>query len=169
MNNRLTEAYISILKEELLMATGCTEPIAIAYCAAKMRDILGGEPERIEAEVSGNILKNVKSVIVPNTGGLKGINAAIAAGIIAGRAEKVLQVISYVTQEEHSRIREYMEVTPLAVSCSDNGRMLDIRLTGIQGRRQRNGTYSQQPLQHNTRGEERRSPHGASPVRLRRG
>ena len=98
MNNRLTEAYISILKEELLMATGCTEPIAIAYCAAKMRDILGGEPERIEAEVSGNILKNVKSVIVPNTGGLKGINAAIAAGIIAGRAEKVLQVISYVTQ-----------------------------------------------------------------------
>lgn len=99
MNNRLTEAYISILKEELLMATGCTEPIAIAYCAAKMRDILGGEPERIEAEVSGNILKNVKSVIVPNTGGLKGINAAIAAGIIAGRAEKVLQVISYVTQE----------------------------------------------------------------------
>ena len=56
MNNRLTEAYISILKEELLMATGCTEPIAIAYCAAKMRDILGGEPERIEAEVSGNIL-----------------------------------------------------------------------------------------------------------------
>lgn len=71
--------------------------------------------------MSGNILKNVKSVIVPNTGGLKGINAAIAAGIIAGRAEKVLQVISYVTQEEHSRIREYMEVTPLAVSCSDNG------------------------------------------------
>ena len=133
MNNRLTEAYISILKEELLMATGCTEPIAIAYCAAKMRDILGGEPERIEAEVSGNILKNVKSVIVPNTGGLKGINAAIAAGIIAGRAEKVLQVISYVTQEEHSRIREYMEVTPLAVSCSDNGRMLDIRLTGYRG------------------------------------
>ena len=133
MNNRLTEAYISILKEELLMATGCTEPIAIAYCAAKMRDILGGEPERIEAEVSGNILKNVKSVIVPNTGGMKGINAAIAAGIIAGRAEKVLQVISYVTQEEHSRIREYMEVTPLAVSCSDNGRMLDIRLTGYRG------------------------------------
>ena len=133
MNNRLTEAYISILKEELLMATGCTEPIAIAYCAAKMRDILGGEPERIEAEVTGNILKNVKSVIVPNTGGLKGINAAIAAGIIAGRAEKVLQVISYVTQEEHSRIREYMEVTPLAVSCSDNGRMLDIRLTGYRG------------------------------------
>ena len=133
MNNRLTEAYISILKEELLMATGCTEPIAIAYCAAKMRDILGGEPERIEAEVSGNILKNVKSVIVPNTGGLKGINAAIAAGIIAGRAEKVLQVISYVTQEEHSRIREYMEVTPVAVSCSDNGRMLDIRLTGYRG------------------------------------
>ncbi|MDO4391438.1 MAG: L-serine ammonia-lyase, iron-sulfur-dependent, subunit alpha [Clostridia bacterium] len=133
MNNRLTEAYISILKEELLMATGCTEPIAIAYCAAKMRDILGGEPERIEAEVSGNILKNVKSVIVPNTGGLKGINAAIAAGIIAGRAEKVLQVISYVTQEEHSRIRKYMEVTPLAVSCSDNGRMLDIRLTGYRG------------------------------------
>ena len=68
MNNKF-DAYINILQEELLMATGCTEPIAIAYCAARMRDVLGGIPERIEAEVSGNILKNVKSVVVA---GLRG-------------------------------------------------------------------------------------------------
>ena len=132
MNNKF-DAYINILQEELLMATGCTEPIAIAYCAARMRDVLGGIPERIEAEVSGNILKNVKSVVVPNTGGLKGINAAIAAGIVAGDAERVLQVISSVTEEAHCRIKEYMDSTPISVSCSDTGRMLDILLTGYRG------------------------------------
>ena len=82
------EAYIRILEEELHTATGCTEPIAIAYCAAKLRALLGKQPERILAEVSGNILKNVKSVVVPNTGGQKGIRAAICTGIVAGRAER---------------------------------------------------------------------------------
>ena len=83
----LTTAYINILREELIPATGCTEPIAIAYAAAKLRETLGQVPEKILAEVSGNIIKNVKSVIVPNTGGLKGIRAAIAAGVVAGEAE----------------------------------------------------------------------------------
>ena len=69
-------AYLSILREELIPATGCTEPISLAYASARLRDILGSRPERIRAEVSGNVMKNVKSVVVPNSGGLKGIRAA---------------------------------------------------------------------------------------------
>ena len=72
--------YIQILKEELRPAMGCTEPIAIAYAAAKAAEVLGALPEKILAEVSGNIIKNVKSVVVPHTGGLRGIQAAAAAG-----------------------------------------------------------------------------------------
>ena len=76
--------YIQILKEELLPAMGCTEPIAIAYAAAKAAEALGTKPERLLVEVSGNIIKNVKSVVVPHTGGLRGIPAAAAAGAAAG-------------------------------------------------------------------------------------
>ena len=83
LSPEIQEAYIAILREELVPATGCTEPIAIAYAAARLRAVLGALPERIRAEVSGNIIKNVKSVIVPNTGGLKGIRAAVAAGAVA--------------------------------------------------------------------------------------
>ena len=82
--------YIAILQEELVPATGCTEPIAIAYCAAKLRELLGCMPERIEAALSGNIIKNVKSVVVPNTNGRKGIRPAIAAGMVAGDSSKEL-------------------------------------------------------------------------------
>ena len=85
--------YIEILREELVPAMGCTEPIAIAYCGAKARDVLGGMPDSVTLYVSGNIVKNVKSVIVPNTNGLKGIEAAVTAGIVAGKAEKILEVI----------------------------------------------------------------------------
>ena len=81
------DSYVQILKEELVPAMGCTEPIAIALAAAKAREALGMMPERCRVEVSGNIIKNVKAVTVPNTGGLKGIEASAAAGIIAGRAE----------------------------------------------------------------------------------
>ena len=90
----MINAYIAILNEELLLATGCTEPIAIAYAAARLRTVLGSLPERILVEVSGNIIKNVKSVVVPNTGGLKGIHAAVAAGVVAGDDTRQLQVIS---------------------------------------------------------------------------
>ena len=77
----LYQQYIEILKEELVPAMGCTEPIAIAYCGAKARDVLGGMPDKVTLYVSGNIVKNVKSVVVPNTNGLKGIEAAAAAGL----------------------------------------------------------------------------------------
>ena len=129
----LTAAYINILREELIPATGCTEPIAIAYGAAKLRETLGQAPEKILAEVSGNIIKNVKSVIVPNTGGLKGIRAAIAAGVVAGEANQILQVISRVPQEAHADIARYTQDTPIDIVCADTPRLLDICLTGWVG------------------------------------
>lgn len=127
-------AYVAILEEELMLATGCTEPIAIAYCAAKLRETLGGAPETVLAEVSGNILKNVKSVVVPNTGGMKGVNAAVAAGVIAGRQDAELQVISNVSEAELQTIRDYAAQTPITTAyLEDTPCMLDIRLTGTRG------------------------------------
>ena len=133
LTNEIRDAYISILREELVSATGCTEPIALAYAAARLRDVLGAMPERIRAEVSGNIIKNVKSVVVPNTGGKKGIPAAIAAGAAAGDAGKILQVIAAVPAEKHGAIADYIRDVPIEVICADTGRMLDIRLTGWAG------------------------------------
>lgn len=127
-------AYVAILEEELILATGCTEPIAIAYCAAMLRETLGGAPETILAEVSGNILKNVKSVVVPNTGGMKGVNAAVAAGVVAGRQDAELQVISDVSEAELQAIRNYAAQTPITTAyLEDTPCMLDIRLTGTRG------------------------------------
>lgn len=133
LTDETKRAYRSILREELVPATGCTEPIALAYAAARLRDILGARPERIRIEVSGNIMKNVKSVVVPNSGGLKGIRAAIAAGAAAGDARKILQVIASVPEEKHGEIAAYSQSIPMEIVCSDTGRMLDIRLTGWAG------------------------------------
>ena len=129
----LQTAYLSILREELVPATGCTEPIALAYAAARLRELLGAMPERIDADISGNIIKNVKSVVVPNTGGKKGIPAAIAAGVVAGDAGKVLQVIAEVPPELHAAIGEYVENTPIRLTCSHTTRLLDIVLKGYAG------------------------------------
>ena len=93
-DNEKYQAYVQILNEELIPAMGCTEPIALAYAAAKAREVLGCLPDRVCIGASGSIIKNVKSVIVPNTNHLKGIPAAAAAGIVAGNAEKELEVIS---------------------------------------------------------------------------
>ena len=126
-------AFVSILKEELVPATGCTEPIAIAYCAAKMRQVLGALPEKILVEVSGNILKNAKSVVVPNTGGMKGVQAAAAAGIIAGLADQELQVISSVPESPHAGIAAFVKITPIQVACPETPWLLDIQITGWAG------------------------------------
>ena len=126
-------AYIQILQEELLLATGCTEPIALAYCGAKMRQVLGAVPQRLRIEVSGNIMKNVKSVIVPNTGGRKGIKAAVAAGIVAGDADKGLQVISVVDESLHDAIAAFEADTPTEILCPETPYLLDIRVTGWAG------------------------------------
>ena len=123
------QTYVQILKEELVPAMGCTEPIALAYCAAKAKEVLGVLPERCVVEASGNIVKNVKSVIVPNTGGLKGIEAAVAAGVVAGDAGRVLEVIAGVTQEQKIQIKEYMEKTPIQVKPLETDELLDMIVT----------------------------------------
>ena len=121
--------FVQILREELVPAMGCTEPIAIAYGAAKAREVLGRLPERMLVEASGNIIKNVKSVVVPNTGGLKGIEAAAAAGAVAGDAGKILEVISCVTGEQKDAIRDYLAGHEVKVRPAEGDVVFDIILT----------------------------------------
>lgn len=125
--------YIQILHEELQPAMGCTEPIALTYAAAKARAVLGMLPERLTVEVSGNILKNVKSVVIPHTGGLRGIPAAIAAGVVAGNPEGELEVISHVSEAEISGIESYLKATPIEVRCADTPHVFDIQITAFCG------------------------------------
>lgn len=127
------QAYVQILKEELVPAMGCTEPIALAYAAARAREILGELPERVAIEASGSIIKNVKSVIVPNTNHLKGIPAAVTAGIIAGKAEKQLEVIAEVTEEEIEQMKDFLRRTEITVEHVDNGITFDIIVTVYKG------------------------------------
>lgn len=121
--------FVQILREELVPAMGCTEPIAIAYGAAKAREVLGRIPERMQVEASGNIIKNVKSVVVPNTGGLKGIEAAAAAGAVAGDAGKILEVISCVAGEQKAAIRDYLAGHEIKVRPAGGDVVFDIILT----------------------------------------
>lgn len=114
------KSYIQILKEELVPAMGCTEPIAIAYASAKAREVLGSLPERVVVYASANIIKNVKSVVVPNTNSSKGIEAAAAAGIIAGNSEKKLEVLSTVTEEEKTIIKSYLGKNLIKVNLANN-------------------------------------------------
>lgn len=109
MNRELTESYIALLKEELIPAMGCTEPISLAYGAAIARRVLGQLPDRIKVVVSGNIIKNVKSVIVPHTGGMRGIEAAVAAGLVAGVAEDELEVLAHISEEQVEAIKAYYD------------------------------------------------------------
>ncbi|MBQ2944545.1 MAG: serine dehydratase subunit alpha family protein [Ruminococcus sp.] len=125
--------YISILKEELIPAMGCTEPIAIAYAGAKAREILGTIPDKVHIEVSGNILKNVKSVVVPHTGGLRGIPAAAAIGIVAGNAEKELEVLSHITEKQIEETKLFIEKTPISVHFADTPHIFDIMITLSKG------------------------------------
>jgi L-cysteine desulfidase len=126
-------AYVQTLKEELVPAMGCTEPIALAYGAARAREVLGEMPDRVVVGASGSIIKNVKSVIVPNTDHLKGIPAAAAAGIVAGDADKELEVIASVSSEQTAQMKEFMEQVPIAVEHIDNGITFDIVITLYKG------------------------------------
>ena len=128
------KAYIDILHEELVPAMGCTEPIALAYAACKAREVLGEIPDYVLVEASGSIIKNVKSVIVPNTNHLKGIPAAAAAGIVAGDSSKELEVISDVSPEQSDAIRDLLQEVPVDVSFADNGVTFDIVVTVRKGR-----------------------------------
>lgn len=127
------QAYLQILKEELIPAMGCTEPIAVAYAAAVARKTLGAVPERVCVGASGSMIKNVKSVIVPNTDNRKGLEAAAAAGIVAGRPEQKLEVIADVTPEETKAILAYLDQTEITVEHVDNGVTFDIIVTVWKG------------------------------------
>lgn len=132
MDQRIYQEYIKILREELMMAMGCTEPIAVAYAAALARETLGCTPESVQVKASANIIKNVKSVVVPNTGGQRGIAAAAVAGIVAGDAGKKLQVLSAVTEAQIQEMERFLSSAPCTVEPSDQPYVFDIqvRLTG---------------------------------------
>ena len=129
----LYQQFVAILREELRPAMGCTEPIALAYAGAKAREVLGKLPERIDVLVSGNIIKNVKSVVVPNTGGLRGIAAAVCAGVVAGDAGKQLEVIASVSREKQTQLKEYMREVTINISPSESALVFDIDLTLYAG------------------------------------
>lgn len=120
------KSYVQILEEELIPAMGCTEPIALAYGGAKAREVLGFIPDRVKVYASGSIIKNVKSVIVPHTNQLKGIPAAIAAGIIGGDASKQLEVISYVNEEQIADMNTYLQRDCIEVEFLDSSSVFDI-------------------------------------------
>lgn len=126
----ISRVYIQILKEELLVAMGCTEPIAIAYAASILRKTLAELPVHMHARLSGNIIKNVKSVVVPATGGLHGIEAAIAAGMIAGAPERELAVLSALQQKDRPRIAQYLDTCRFRIEEMDSIHTFDLELTG---------------------------------------
>lgn len=126
-------AYLDIMGEELVPAMGCTEPIAIAYAAAKAKQILGRLPDKVIIQASDNIIKNVKSVVVPNTGNLKGIKASAVAGIVAGDADKVLEVISCVDDQGRKEIHAFLENNEVTVCKSDSDLTFDLVVSVFSG------------------------------------
>ncbi|GAY75544.1 inner membrane protein [Sporolactobacillus inulinus] len=127
------QIYLNLLKEELIPATGCTEPISVAYAAAMAREVLGVLPDTCTIEASGNIIKNVKSVVVPNTGGLKGIAAAAVAGIVAGDASKKLEVLGAIEEAAKSQIKEYLKAHTVTVLPAHNDIVFFIAATVKKG------------------------------------
>ena len=133
LSSEICNTYSAILIEELQPAMGCTEPIAIAYAAALMRDALGDLPTSVEIALSGNIIKNVKSVIVPATGGMHGIEAAVAAGIVSGRFDLKLELLSVLGEDERISLRSYLKRTPIVVSELKSSCTFDLLITGRYG------------------------------------
>ena len=133
MSNEIIETYLKILEKELIPSMGCTEPIAIAYCAAVARKTLGEMPDKVLIEVSGNILKNAKSVIVPSTNGKKGIDIAASIGIVAGREDKKLEVISSVTKEDIDKMENFMKSVDIKITHLDSKHTLDIIVNVYKG------------------------------------
>ena len=127
------DSFLDILREELVPAMGCTEPIAVAYAAAIARDTLGRMPERTELIVSGNIIKNVKSVVVPNTGGRKGLRTAVAAGLCFGQADKELEVISDATEEDLKGLDAYLETADITMKEAESEHPFDLAVRLFAG------------------------------------
>ncbi len=126
------KAFVDILNNELKPAMGCTEPIAIAYCASIVKEVLGELPTELKIYVSGNIIKNVKSVKVPNTNGKVGIKVAAAIGVVCGNCKKELEVIANATEEDVKALEKYMEETNINVFPVDNEHTLYIEIIGIK-------------------------------------
>ena len=126
MEHEIYQEYITILREELVPAMGCTEPIALAFAGAKCREVLGCLPDRVEVKASGSIIKNVKSVIVPNTNKLRGIPVAIAAGIVGGKSSLQMQVIAEMEEEQIAAIGKFVDTVPIKVEALDEGHVFDI-------------------------------------------
>lgn len=129
----LYTTYVEIMRRELVPAMGCTEPIAVAFCAAKAREILGSMPEKIRIQASGNIIKNVKSVIVPHTGGMRGLEAAAAVGVLFGKADACLEVISAVGAEEEASLPERIKDFEISVTPLESEHLLDLIITVVKG------------------------------------
>ena len=132
-NDIVYRTCVEVLERELVCAMGCTEPIALAYCAAKARAVLGAVPDRIRVEASGNIIKNVKSVVVPNTGGRRGIAAAAAIGVLGGDEKAELEVISHVSEEAKAALGPYLEKTPIELESLESENLLDMIVTVYKG------------------------------------
>lgn len=133
MDSALYQNYLEILKQELVPALGCTEPIAIAYAAAKARELLGEFPDSMEMRLSGNIIKNVKGVTVPNSGGQKGIETAAVLGLVGGRADKALEVLAEITQDHIRRARKLVEKGICSCALAENVPNLYISAKAIKG------------------------------------
>lgn len=131
MNGQIKEVYTEILKEQLIPAMGCTEPVSVAYGAARMRALLGDIPEQMYVQVSRNIIKNAKSVIVPHTGGLKGIEAAAAAGVIAGDETLELDVLSSTQPQQYEQIVAYLNKGVIRVEPLATDILFDMIITGV--------------------------------------
>ena len=134
LDRKVYQAYLDVLKQELVPATGCTEPIAIAYAGASARKTLGQVPEQVELIVSGNIIKNVKSVVIPHSNGRKGLEAAVAAGIICGRPELELDVLSQTSPEDLQQLDAFLagnrvQVRPSQAECPFD---IQVKLTAGQ-------------------------------------
>ena len=129
MDCKLYNAYLNILREELLPAMGCTEPIAIAYASASARALLGKMPERVQVSVSGNLIKNAMGVTVPNTDGMRGIEAAVAAGVVAGNAKKKLECIAAVNDGDRENIRAYLAKNIITVELCESELAFDCTVT----------------------------------------
>ena len=136
MDSLIYKAYVDILHDELRAAMGCTEPIAIAYAGALARKTLGSLPKQVELRVSGNIIKNVKSVIVPHTSGRKGLKVAVCAGVCSGNAEGELEVLSDLSPSSIEEINAFMEYADISITESDAKCPFDIQV------RLRNGNES---------------------------
>ena len=131
MEQKIYDNYINILKEELVPALGCTEPIAIAYAGAKAREILETFPQKVIVKCSGNIIKNVKGVTVPNSGDLKGIDTAALLGIIGGNADMQLEVLESVTDEDRVKLRELLKAKICSCDLVENTDNLYIDITVV--------------------------------------